>query len=122
MRWRDRAVAGLIALAVSSCVAVALPWLAGWSLDTTFLLRHATFERFFGPRHDPARSPSVVVAIDEETYRAQAARDILGVRPLAAWTPELAQVLNRLREAGAAVVGFDMVFATSVRDFDRAYD
>jgi class 3 adenylate cyclase/CHASE2 domain-containing sensor protein len=119
MRWRDLAAAGLIALAVSSGVAAwALPWLAGWSLDVTFWLRHVTF----GLRHDPARSPSVVVAIDEETHRGAAAREVFGIRPEAAWTPEVAQVLNRLREAGAAVVGFDMVFSASVRDFDRSYD
>ena len=39
--------------------------LAGLSVDSLFWLQNATF----GARHDPADSPVVVAAIDEETYR-----------------------------------------------------
>jgi class 3 adenylate cyclase/CHASE2 domain-containing sensor protein len=117
VRLRALVAATLIVLAVTGVVgAYALPLLAGWSLDVAFWLRNAAF----GPRYDPASSPSVVVAFDEETFRN--ARDIFGLRPKETWTPEIAQVLNALREADVAVIGFDIVLATSVRDITPNYD
>lgn len=116
MRRRDLAFALLAALCVTVAVGAAvLPWLAGYSLDITFWLR----ERAFGPRHDPATSPTVVIAIDEESYRA---RDLFGYRSREAWTPELTAVLRRLLESGAAVIGFDIVLSTSMRELVPNYD
>src|SRR5262249_54920729 len=117
VRLRTLAAATLILLAVTGLVgAYGLPWLAGLSLDVAFWLRTAAF----GPRYDPAASPTVVGAIHEETYPN--ARDIFGPRPKETWTPELAQVLNALREAGVAVIGFDIVLAASVNDIASNYD
>jgi class 3 adenylate cyclase len=117
VRLRALIAATLIVLAVTGLVgAYGLPLLAGWSLDATFWLRN----RAFGPRYDPASSPSVVVAFDEETFRH--AQDIFGLRPKETWTPELAQVLNALREAGVAVIGFDIVLAASVNEIASNYD
>lgn len=116
MRRRDIAFALLAALCVTIAVGAAvLPWLAGYSLDVAFWLRHHAF----GPRHDPAASPTVVVAIDEESFGA---RDLFGYRSKEAWTPELAEVLRRILDSGAAVVGFDIVLTTSVRELVPNYD
>lgn len=88
--------------------------LRGISLDLTFALRHLAF----GPRHDAATSPSVVVAIDEESYRTPPFADV----PQAFWTREMAPVLNAVLDSGASVVAFDVIFPTSVERFVPGYD
>jgi adenylate cyclase len=78
----------------------------GWSIDALTALRwHA-----FGPRRDPAASPVVVVAIDEETYRTPPFKG----SPTVTWTSEIGRVLNAVIDGGARVVGFDIVFPTSI--------
>ncbi len=118
MRPLDFIAGGLIALGVSA--AFALPTfsaLEGLSIDALVWLR----DKSFGPRYDPAASPSVVIALDEETYRTPPFADI----PNALWTPQIAAVLNAVIEGGAKVVGLDVIFPTSperfVRDFDRDF-
>src|SRR4051794_28160501 len=99
MRLRDWLVAA--ALAVAGASTLMLPVfdpLRGLSVDTLFWLRNEAF----GPRHDPASSPVVVVAIDEETRL----RPPFASVPQAIWTHEIARVLNALVESGVAVVGF----------------
>lgn len=65
------------------------------------------------------RSPrSVVIAIDEETYRTPPFRD----KPKVMWTEQIGAVLDGVREAGAAVIGFDIILPTSVASLDRTYD
>src|ERR1700752_969465 len=64
----------------------------------------------FGNRHRPAASPTVVVAIDEESYRAAPFKG----SPTLTWTGEIGRVLNAVMEGGAKVVGFDMVIPTSI--------
>ncbi|MDP6622847.1 MAG: adenylate/guanylate cyclase domain-containing protein, partial [Alphaproteobacteria bacterium] len=67
MRARDAVAALAIALAVSLLPLVPLAdRLEGLSLDALTWLRHQTF----APRHAPADSPTVVIAIDEATYRS----------------------------------------------------
>ena len=78
----------------------------GLSIDILTLLRW----EMFGPRHDPARSPTVVVAIDEETYETPPFKG----SPTLTWTGEMARVLNAVLDGGAKVVGFDMIFPTSI--------
>ena len=60
--------AGAIVVAGLLCgLVTALPpfsMVHGWSIDILTALRW----EIFGKRHDPASSPAVVVAIDEETY------------------------------------------------------
>ena len=64
----------------------------------------------FGRRHDPAASPTVVVAINEESYRAAPFKG----SPMLTWTSEIGRVLAAILEGGAKVVGFDMVIPTSI--------
>ncbi|MSP88019.1 MAG: adenylate/guanylate cyclase domain-containing protein [Alphaproteobacteria bacterium] len=115
---RDLAATGAIALAAALLFATPLaPLLEGLSIDALFWLR----QRAFGPLHPAADSPAVVLAIDEETYRRPPFADL----PQALWTPELGRALNAVLDAGAKVIGFDVVYPTSVepllRGFERDY-
>jgi class 3 adenylate cyclase len=89
----------------------------GLTIDSLFWLRH----HIFGPLRPAAESPTVVVAIDEETYRRPPFQDI----PKAMWTPQIAQVLEAVLDAGALVIGQDVILPTSVepylKGFDRSY-
>ena len=76
------------------------------SLDSLFWLRHVVW----GQRHVPEESPSVVIAIDEETYLAEGFRDV----PKVMWTKQFGPIVDGVREAGAAVIGFDIILPTSV--------
>jgi class 3 adenylate cyclase len=127
---RGLAAAALIAIAIGLAAASpALERLRGLSLDILTASRwHA-----FGAAHAPSASRAVVVAIDEETYRTPP----FAGTPNVTWTREIGRVLTALVEGGATVVGFDIVFPTSieqseipfgdetlgarVRGFDRDY-
>ncbi|MDH3394454.1 MAG: adenylate/guanylate cyclase domain-containing protein, partial [Desulfobulbaceae bacterium] len=63
-------------------------------------------------------SPSVVVAIDEATYRTPP----FAGTPKVFWTDRIARVVDGLCDAGAAVVAFDVVFSTSVEPFLPGYE
>lgn len=78
----------------------------GLSIDVLTALRW----EMFGRRQDPATSPAVVVAIDEETYQTAP----FNGSPLLTWTGEVGRVLGAIVEGGAKVVGFDMVFPMSI--------
>jgi adenylate cyclase/guanylate cyclase len=78
----------------------------GLSIDILTFLRWEVF----GLRHDPATSPAVVVAIDEETYETAPFQG----SPTITWTGEIARVLNAVLEGGAKVVGFDIVFERAI--------
>ncbi len=115
-RWRRQ---GLVALLVALIVTVVLTLpkadpLGHLSLDAMFWLR----QQVFGPRHDPATSPTVVVAIDEETYR----RLPFSETPFAFWTPELGAVLHEVVGARPKVVGFDIIMPTSVQALLPGYE
>lgn len=104
---RDAIAATAIALACAgTAVSPALERIHGLSLDILTALR---FE-MFGNRHSPAASPTVVVAIDEESYRAAPFKG----SPTLTWTGEIGRVLNAVVEGGAKVVGFDMIIPTSI--------
>ncbi|GLH77814.1 adenylate/guanylate cyclase domain-containing protein [Bradyrhizobium sp. SSBR45G] len=106
---RTRDALALIAIALA-CVGLfispAFERGRGLSLDALTWLR---FEAF-GNRHDAATSPAVVIAIDEESYQAPPFKGA----PLLAWTGEIGRVLTSVLDGGAKVVGFDMVFQTSI--------
>lgn len=78
----------------------------GLSLDALTWLRFETF----GNRHDAASSPAVVIAVDEESYQAPPFKGA----PLLTWTGEIGRVLTAVLDGGAKVVGFDIVFQTSI--------
>ena len=99
-----------IALIVLVCSAVsvspAFDRIHGLSIDILTALRWQAF----GKPHDPAKSPAVVVAIDEESYRAAPFKG----SPTLTWTGEIGRVLGAILEGGAKVAGFDMVIPTSI--------
>ncbi len=94
MKLRDMVVVGLITLAVPGVFTLpAFDRLGGLSIDVLFWLR----QQAFGPRHPPATSPTVVVAIDEETYRTEPFRSL----PKVLWTKQIATVVDATLGAGA---------------------
>jgi adenylate cyclase len=104
---RDAIAATAIVLACAGIVvSPALDRIHGLSLDILTALR---FE-MFGNRYKPATSPTVVVAIDEETYHAAPFKG----SPTLTWTGEIGRVLNAIIEGGAKVVGFDTIIPTSL--------
>ena len=104
---RDRLVIAAIALvcAAASVSPVARP-IRGLSLDILTALRW----EMFGRRQDPATSPAVVVAMDEESLRAAPFKG----SPMITWTGEIGRVLAATLEGGAKVAGFDVVIQTSI--------
>jgi len=107
IRVRDASAALLIAI-FAGCV-TALPAfdvLQNLSIDVLTALRwHA-----YGQTRAPASSPTVVVALDEVTYRTPPFEGT----PNITWTREIGLVLTAIMAAGAKVVGFDIVFPTSI--------
>src|SRR5262249_8358327 len=63
-------------------------------------------------------APVVVIAIDEETYRREPFKDT----PQVMWAPQQAKVLEAVLNAGAAVVGYDIVYSTSVESYLPGYE
>jgi adenylate cyclase len=104
---RDAAVIAAIAL---TCAAISvsppLKTIHGWSIDILTALRW----EMFGKRYDPAASPAVVIAIDEESFRAAP----FNGSPMLTWTSEIGRVLGAVIEGGAKVTGFDIVMPTSL--------
>jgi adenylate cyclase len=104
---RDAVVIILVALACG--VASGFPpfsLIHGWSIDALTALRWEAF----GARRDPASAPVAVIAIDEETYETPPFKG----SPTPTWTTEVGRVLNAVIDGGAKVVGFDIVFSTSI--------
>ena len=107
VRLRAAAAGGLIALAAGLLAASpALDGFPGFSIDLLTMLRW----RAFGDAHLPASSPTVVLALDEETFRTPPFEG----SPSVTWTPEIGRVLTAIIDGGAKVVGFDIVFPTSI--------
>ena len=99
-RRSDRARGG------ACCRLAALDAVRGLSIDFLTALRwHA-----FGNAYAPAASHAVVVALDEETFRTPP----FDGTPSVTWTHEIGQVLTAVIDGGAKVVGFDIVFPTSI--------
>ncbi|WP_108516822.1 adenylate/guanylate cyclase domain-containing protein [Bradyrhizobium algeriense] len=91
--------------AAASISPVARP-IRGLSLDILTALRW----EMFGRSHDPAASPAVVVAIDEESMRTAPFKG----SPMLTWTGEIGRVLAATLEGGAKVAGFDVVIPNSL--------
>lgn len=101
----------------------------GLSIDILTALRW----RVMGQRIDPADAPTVVIAIDEESFDTPPFKG----SPILTWTREIGRVVTASIEGGAKVVGFDIVFpslieqsvipfndemlGTRLRGFDRDY-
>jgi adenylate cyclase len=106
-RFRDAAAALVIGI-LAGLLVLTPPFerLRGLSIDVLTALRW----RVFGSMHTPQTSPTVVVALDEETYRTPP----FAGTPAITWTGEIGQVLSAVIAGGAKVVGFDIVFPTSI--------
>ena len=115
MKRRDVLAAAAITLVASTLFSPQLSErLYGQSLDVLFWLR----QQAFGPRHDPATSPTAVIAFDEETYRLEPFRSL----PKVMWTKQVAQVMDATLAGGARVIGFDVIFPTSVEQHVKGFD
>src|SRR5688572_4340388 len=100
---RLRAALAAFVIALMTALVAASPALdpfRGLSIDVLTALRW----RVFGNTHPPAASPTVVVAIDEETFRTPP----FDGTPSVTWTREIGQVLTAVIDGGAKVVGFDI--------------
>ena len=93
------------------------PWVDGIAFDAVYWIQADRSEH---PDRPAGRetTPVSIVVIDEETY----SRPPFAGTPRVLWTPHLAAVLNALRDSGASIVGFDMVFATSATGLVLNYD
>jgi adenylate cyclase len=80
----------------------------GWSLDALTTLRWYAF----GERRPPHASSTVVIALDEKTYSTPPFKG----SPTLTWTGDIGRVVSAAIEAGARVVGFDVVFASSIEE------
>ena len=80
----------------------------GWSLDALTTLRWYAF----GERRPPGESSTVVIALDEETYATPPFKG----SPTLTWTGDIGRVVAAAIEGGARVVGFDVVFASSLEE------
>jgi adenylate cyclase len=104
---RDIVAAILIALLAGAVfTSPPLGILQGLSLDVLTALRG----KLVGDSRDPAASPVVVLAIDQESYETPPFKD----SPTITWTRELARVLNAVVDGGARVIGFDVIFKSSI--------
>ncbi|MGO9419535.1 CHASE2 domain-containing protein, partial [Roseiarcus sp.] len=104
-------------IAIASATLAAPPGfslLRGFSLDAATALRW----RMFGDAHETASSPTAVIALDEETYRTPPFKGT----PTIAWTGEIGRVLAAVLNGGAKVVGFDVIFPTTIEDSDITFD
>jgi class 3 adenylate cyclase len=102
--WAAIALAALVCGLITSFPPVSL--IHGWSIDALTALRWEAF----GARRNPVSAPVAVVAIDEETYETPPFKG----SPTLTWTTEVGRVLNAVIDGGAKVVGFDIVFPTSI--------
>jgi adenylate cyclase len=114
VRQRAALAAFLIAL-VAGLVAAspALDVVSGLSIDFLTALRW----RAFGNAYASVSSPAVVVALDEETFHTPPFEGT----PSVTWTHEIGQVLTAVIDGGAKVVGFDIVFPTSIEQSAVAF-
>lgn len=104
---RDIVAAILIALVTGAAfTSPPLQRLQGLSLDILTTLRW----KLIGDRRDSATSPVVVVAIDGETYDTPPFKG----SPTQTWTREIGRVLGSITEGGAKVIGFDVIFPSSI--------
>lgn len=112
---RDIVAAMLIALlAGTACTSPPLQTLQGLSLDILTALRG----RIADDRRDPANSPVVVVAIDGETYETPPFKG----SPTLTWTREIGRVLASITEGGAKVIGFDVIFPSSIEQSEIPFN
>ena len=72
----------------------------------------------------PLEDRTIIIAIDEETYRRPPFYDQSTRRstPQALWTPHIATVIDAVLDGGAKVIGLDTIFSTSASAVIPNYD
>jgi len=113
MRRRELTVTGAIVGTV--CAILALPFFEQLELISIDALHALRYQIVTASRNT---SPTVVIALDEETYRTEPFANI----PKVLWTPQLARVVNAAVKAGAKVVGFDVIFPTTASTYLKGFD
>jgi adenylate cyclase len=112
--YRDALMAVTAAVVAGSLTALpALDFLRGLSIDTLTALRSQLSDQTV----NPATSPTVVVALDEETFRTPP----FASSPNITWTREIGRVLTAIIDGGAKVVGFDIVYPISIEQSEIAF-
>ncbi|UQD74773.1 adenylate/guanylate cyclase domain-containing protein [Bradyrhizobium japonicum] len=108
-------VAAILIALVAGAVFTSPPLqtLQGLSLDILTALRG----KIAPDRRDPATSPVVVVAIDGETYDTPPFRG----SPTQTWTREIGRVLTGIADGGAKVIGFDVIFPSSIEQSEISF-
>jgi class 3 adenylate cyclase/CHASE2 domain-containing sensor protein len=104
-----RDVIAIVLIALTCGVISVLPpfsFMHRWSIDALTALRWQAF----GARTDAASAPVAIIAIDEETHETTPFKG----SPTLTWTTEIGRVLDAVIDGGAKVVGFDIVFPTSI--------
>jgi adenylate cyclase len=115
----------LVAAVIAGAIALAaqFAWrgrVDGLSIDLLYWLAHET-----RLEHDAADDErTVVIAIDEETYRQPPFydADLKRSTPQALWTPQVAAVIDAVLAGGAKVIGLDTIFSTSASAVIPNYD
>jgi adenylate cyclase/guanylate cyclase len=106
-------VAAIALVCAAASVSPVVRPIRGLSLDILTALRW----EMFGRRQDPAASPAVVVAIDEESLRTAPFKG----SPMLTWTGEIGRVLTATLEGGAKVAGFDVVIERSLEQSELPF-
>lgn len=119
MKLTHGIIAGAVALATVSILS--LPFanrLDSLSVDSLFFLRHKLYKAV--PSLKPALPEShvVVIGIDEETYQTEPFKAI----PKVMWTPQYATIIDKVFEADASVLGFDIILPTSAESYLPGFD
>jgi adenylate cyclase len=116
-RARIRVALALVAIGLLSGALAASPvfeGLRGLSLDTLTALRW----RVLGNKHSASDSPTVVVALDRDSYQTPPLRGT----PTIMWTREIGRIVTGVVDGGAKVIGFDVVFPTSIEESQIAFN
>jgi adenylate cyclase len=91
--WTLFAIAVIALIAATLAASPAFDGLRGLSLDVLTALRW----RLIGNKHDPSASPTVVIALDRDSYRAP---PFTGT-PTITWTREIGRVVAAVIDGGA---------------------
>jgi adenylate cyclase len=112
--YRDAITAVTVALVAGSLTALpGLEFVRGLSIDALTALRSQVSSQIV----NPSASPTVVVALDEETFRTSP----FASSPNITWTREIGRVLTAIVDGGAQVVGFDIVYPISIEQSEIAF-
>ena len=107
------AIAAIVLIAGAVAASPALDGLRGLSLDTLTALRWRTM----GAMHSASESPTVVISLDQTTYQTPPFKGT----PTVAWTREIGRVVTGVLDGGAKVVGFDVIFPSSIEESELPF-